>query len=247
MGKRLILIVEDDPAIARIMRVAVTLADFACHISPDGDAALRDFESLRPSLVLLDLGLPGIPGLELLEQIRRARPDLPVIIVTSDDEELSELLGLEKGADDYITKPVRPQKLIARIRAVLRRCSEKRQSPDDPLSGSGKEQSRIIRVHAIEIDPHAYSCEVNGTPVDLTSSEFAMLHCLMLHPNWTHPRERIAEHIYHEDPPANMRAIDYIASPLRKKLRPLLNNINAIVSKSGTGYRINPVLLEPER
>ena len=179
------------------------------------------------------------------ERIKHSNPDMPVIIITSEDEELSELIGLEKGADDYITKPIRPRALIARIRAVLRRSRNILMQGEGSTPPPPMQSPNVIEVSTIKIDPDAYSCEVDGTAVDLTGSEFALLQCLMEHPNWTHPRERLAERIYLDEQPANLRAVDYIASPLRKKLKPHLNGINAIVAKSGVGYRINPTLLEP--
>src|SRR5438067_9939829 len=157
-----ILVVDDEPKIADLARDYLEHAGFAVRIATDGDAALAAVRRDRPDLVVLDLGLPGRDGLDVTRAIRRDS-NLPVIMLTARDDELDKLLGLELGADDYLTKPFSPRELVARVRAVLRRAER----PPDA--------AETIRVGDVVLDVPRMRTEVGGTAVELTPTEFQLL------------------------------------------------------------------------
>src|SRR5918996_1227458 len=162
MAMKTILVVDDEPKIADLARDYLEHAGFAVRVAADGDTALIAVRRDRPDLVVLDLGLPGLDGLDVTRAIRRDS-NLPVIMLTARDDELDKLLGLELGADDYLTKPFSPRELVARVRAVLRRA-------DRPV-----EPSDVIRVGELQLDVPRMRAEVAGTTVELTPTEFTLL------------------------------------------------------------------------
>jgi len=159
-----ILIVEDDARIADLISKNLTAADYECHQSPDGGRALADFARLRPALLVLDLGLQGMDGLEVTRHIRK-ESDVPILIVTARSSEGDKLLGLEIGADDYITKPFSTAELVARVRALLRRST-------------GTVTERVLEIGALRVDPARRTLERDGALVPLTTLEFDLLYFL---------------------------------------------------------------------
>src|SRR6185503_2970461 len=154
-----ILVVDDEPRIAQLARDYLEHAGFAVRIAATGEAALQAVRRDRPDLVVLDLGLPGLDGLDVTRAIRR-ESNLPVIMLTARDDELDKLLGLELGADDYLTKPFSPRELVARVRAVLRRADR----PPEP--------DETIHAGDVVLDLPRMCADVAGTAVDLTPAEF---------------------------------------------------------------------------
>ena len=157
-----ILVVDDEPKIATLARDYLEHAGFAVLTAGDGLSALTMIRQRRPDLVVLDLGLPGLDGLDLTRELRRDST-IPIVMLTARDDELDKLLGLELGADDYLTKPFSPRELVARVRAVLRRA-------DRPL-----EAAETIRAGDVVLDLPRMRAEVGGTAVDLTPTEFQLL------------------------------------------------------------------------
>src|SRR5919107_210131 len=155
-----VLVVDDEPKIAQLARDYLEHAGFAVLTAGDGVSAVQTVGTRRPDLVVLDLGLPGIDGLEVMRQIRAAGPT-PIVVLTARDTELDKLLGLELGADDYVTKPFSPRELVARVRAVLRRA-ERSNAPSDRLA-----------VGDLVLDMPRLRVTVGGHPVELTPTEFA--------------------------------------------------------------------------
>src|SRR5687768_1023804 len=159
---RTILVVDDEPRIVELARDYLEHAGFAVSTAADGPAALDTVRRQRPDLVVLDLGLPGLDGLDVTRELRR-EGSIPIVMLTARDDELDKLLGLELGADDYLTKPFSPRELVARVKAVLRR-SEAAAVPSD-----------VIRAGDVVLDVPRMRAEVAGRAVDLTATEFGLL------------------------------------------------------------------------
>jgi DNA-binding response OmpR family regulator len=218
-----VLIVEDDPKIARLVQKNLEAAGLTCRIAPDGDAALREFARERPALVVLDLMIPGPDGFEVCRRIRK-ESDVPVLMLTARGEESEKILGFEIGADDYLTKPFSTRELVARVRALLRR------------SGA-KPEGEPIRRGILFIDPARRVVEREGERLDLTTLEFDLLHFLALRPGRVFSREALLHHVWGEDRVVDDRTIDSLVSRLRRRLEPDPANPRYIQTVWGAGYR----------
>jgi two-component system, OmpR family, alkaline phosphatase synthesis response regulator PhoP len=219
-----ILIVEDDAQIARIIRDYLEAAGFGARMVSDGTAALAIVRADRPDAVVLDLGLPGRDGLDVLREIRRD-DDVPVLIVTARGEETDRVVGLELGADDYVVKPFSPKELVARVRAILRRVE------------SRGEQAEMIRALDVEIDVPRMKVEVAGAPVDLTASEFALLAALAREPGRVFTRLQLLDILRGVAFESYERAIDAHIKNLRRKIEPAEGPPRYIQTVYGVGYR----------
>jgi two-component system phosphate regulon response regulator PhoB len=225
MGKKRILIVEDDRDILGLMKHHLEREGYAVVGAATGEEGLRLVRHDPPSLVILDLMLPGIDGLEVLRQLRE-RPKgrrVPALIVSAKGEEADIVSGLELGADDYLTKPFSPRVLVARARAVLRR-EEKPELPE----------SEIVRIHDLTIHPGRHEVLVGKKAVDLTFTEFRILHTLARRPGWVFTRSRIVDSIHGESYPVTDRAVDVQIVGLRRKLGRAGDYIETV---RGVGYR----------
>ncbi len=220
-----ILVVEDEPAIARLARDYLVQAGFQVHIAGDGEAALQTARIAQPDLVVLDLGLPGRDGLDVMRQLRHTS-DLPIIVVTARGEETDRIVGLELGADDYMVKPFSPKELVARVRAVFRR-SEARDEP-----------AEMIRVSDIEIDVLRMRVAVAGRPVELTATEFQLLTALAREPGRVYTRGQLLDSVHGVAFEAYERAIDAHIKNLRRKIEPVPGAPRYIQTVYGVGYRI---------
>ncbi len=228
----LVLVVEDEPSIASILTAYLEREGLRARQVGDGTAALQLFRQLRPDLVLLDIHLPGIDGLDILRAIRD-EGQTPVIMVTALADDVDKLLGLRLGADDYVVKPFSPPEVVARVRAVLRRTS---QPPTARLTAS-------IRVGRIEIDHHAHEAlchETDGrtVPLPLTLTEFRLLACLAAQPRRCFSRSHLIEHCLPESDALD-RVIDSHLSKLRRKLQQAGQG-ELIETVRGIGYRFWP-------
>ncbi|MBS1836698.1 MAG: response regulator transcription factor, partial [Actinobacteria bacterium] len=162
-----IVAVEDDPAIADLVDLYLRREDHRVYLAPDGERGLELIAAHRPEVVILDVGLPGIDGLEVCRRIRVEDPTVAVIFLTARDEEVDRVLGLEIGADDYVTKPFSPRELVARVKAQLRRAAAVVACVDEPPS--------VVEVGAVEVDLGRHEVRVAGRPVGLTTQEFDLL------------------------------------------------------------------------
>ena len=221
-----ILVVEDEPAIATIARDYLEHAGFAVVIASDGPTALRLARTAHPDLVVLDLGLPGIDGLDVTRSIRRDST-LPIIMVTARGDESDKLVGLELGADDYLTKPFSPKELVARVRAVLRRTS------DGP-----SEAREVITVGELVLDVPRRAVTVAGRRVDLTATEFALVETLARQPGRVFTRSQLLDAIHGVAFESYERAIDAHVKNVRRKLDPGVNDARRIETVYGVGYRL---------
>lgn len=218
-----VLLVEDEPAIADLVRGALTRDGFTVHVVRDGETALATVTRDRPSVVLLDVGLPGIDGIEVCRRMRAAGNWTPVLFVTARDEEADRVLGLELGADDYVTKPFSPRELVARVRAVLRR-------------GEGAPGAAgTLSVGRIGVDVERRRVTADGVPVDLTTTEFDLLTHLMRRPGRVFPREELLADVWGYPAGTPTRTVDVHIAQLRAKLGEALQ----VRSVRGVGYAVD--------
>jgi two-component system alkaline phosphatase synthesis response regulator PhoP len=224
-----ILVVDDEPKIVQLARDYLEHAGFDVLTAGDGASALQAAGVRRPDLVVLDLGLPGVDGLEVMRTIRAAGPT-PIVVLTARDTELDKLLGLELGADDYVTKPFSPRELVARVRAVLRR-SERSAEPRERLE-----------VGDLVLDVPRLRTSVAGRPVELTATEFAILATMAREPGRVLTRSQLLDAVHGVAFEAYERAIDAHVKNIRRKLEPDPARPRYLLTVYGVGYRV----AEPE-
>ena len=222
---RTILVVDDEPRIVELARDYLEHAGFRVITANDGRAALDVARHHRPDLIVLDLGLPGLDGLDVTRELRRDG-SLPIVMVTARDDELDKLLGLELGADDYLTKPFSPRELVARVKAVLRRTDR----PTDP--------SDVIRVGELQLDVPRMRTEVAGRGVDLTPTEFTLLATLARQPGRIFTRSQLLDALHGVAFESYERAIDSHIKNLRRKLEPDPRQPRFVLTVYGVGYRL---------
>lgn len=222
----MILIVEDDPQIRRMLRLALEQADFVVEEAGDGPEGLAKAQSGRFDLVILDIGLPGMDGLQLCKRLRET-DQTPVLFLTARDDEIDRLLGFEFGGDDYVTKPFSPRELIARLRAILKR------SMRAPI----EETRRGI----LSIDAQSHHCAIGDTSVILTGREMDLLALLMQRPDHVVPRPRLTDALYGAGQDVSDRTLDSHLRNLRSKLAEA-GCPDAIETVHGVGVRMGPCL-----
>lgn len=221
----LILIVEDEREIAEILEGFLRQRGFTTDRARDGEEALRMYRSSSPDLVLLDLNLPVLNGMEVLKAIRK-EGRTPVIMLSARSEEVDKVLGLELGADDYVTKPFRPMEVVARINAVLRRSGPGEADPGTP-----------VRSGSLEVDPARATAKAGGITLELTGTEFRLLHYLALHPGRVFSRLELLEAAMPESD-ALERVIDVHIGNLRRKLA-AAGVTEAVTTVRGMGFRLD--------
>jgi two-component system alkaline phosphatase synthesis response regulator PhoP len=225
-----ILIVEDEVRIVRTLRLYLEQAGFTVTAVHDGSQAIPAFRQERPSLVLLDLNLPGQDGLDICRSLRRLG-NVPIIMLTARTEEMDRLIGLELGADDYISKPFSPREVVARVRAVLRRTQGSLASAETLQAG------------AIQLDLAAYRVWLDGQLVDLTQTEFELLATLIRHKGRVLSRAQLLEAVQGVAHEELERAIDQHIKNVRRKLKDIVGDLPIINTIYGVGYRLDEVEL----
>jgi DNA-binding response OmpR family regulator len=220
-----ILVVDDEPKISQLARDYLEHAGFGVIVAGDGQAALTAVRQRRPDLVVLDLGLPGLDGLDVTRELRRDST-IPIVMLTARDDELDKLVGLELGADDYLTKPFSPRELVARVRAVLRRTEAGSGGPGD-----------LIRAGDVVLDVPRMRTEVAGRTVELTATEFGLLRTLAASPGRIFTRSQLLDKIRGVAFESYERAIDSHIKNLRRKLEPDPREPRYILTVYGVGYR----------
>ena len=221
-----VLVVDDEPKILGVVRDYLAAAGFSVSTAGDGPSALDRARALSPDLVVLDLGLPGLDGLDVARELRRRGP-VPIIMLTARGEEVDRVLGLELGADDYLVKPFSPRELVARVRAVLRRTD--RSQEDDG--------ARPIVVGDVIVDPARRLVSVGGRPVDLTATEFDLLAHLARQPGRVFTRAQLLEVIQGVAVETYERAVDAHVKNIRRKLEPDAHRPRYVLTVHGVGYR----------
>jgi two-component system, OmpR family, response regulator ChvI len=228
-----IALVDDDRNILTSVSIALQAEGFATRVYSDGEAALKALVDNPPDLAVLDVKMPKMDGMELLRRLRE-KSELPVIFLTSKDEEIDEALGLAMGADDYVAKPFSQRLLIARIRAILRRA-EARAAPADAAREEA-ETPRILRGR-LEMDPARHRVAWGGRDVTLTVTEFMILEALAQRPGVVKSRNQLMDVAYQDDIYVDDRTIDSHIKRLRRKFRAVDPEFKAIETLYGVGYR----------
>lgn len=225
MSKARLMIVEDDPDISNMLRIYFNGQGYDVDLAQRGSEALEKTRQVMPHLIVLDIMLPDIDGYEVCRTLRTntRTSHIPVIFLTQKDERSDKLQGLELGADDYITKPFSPRVLIARIRAVLRRNKRGMATEDE-----------VLTFDALTIHPGRHEVVYRGETIDLTYTEFAILHLLARRPGWVFTRYRIVDAIRGEHYAVTERAVDVQIAGLRKKLGDAGDYIKTV---RGVGYK----------
>ncbi len=225
MPKEKVLVVDDEEDILELVRYHLDREGYDVICAETGEKALQKAKAGGIDLVVLDLMLPGMDGLEVAKRLKKdgQTGHIPIVMLTAKGEEADVVAGLELGADDYITKPFSPRILVARVRAVTRR--QGREIPDD---------AAVIRVHNIEIHPGRRSVTIDGTPVELTFTEFQVLSVLARRPGWVFTRSQIVDLVRGDDYPVTDRSVDVQIVGLRKKLGDFGHYIETV---RGVGYR----------
>lgn len=219
-----ILVVDDEPKIVQLVRDYLERAGFTVSTARSGDEALMRARTEPPELVVLDLGLPGIDGLDVTRALRRSG-DLPIIMLTARDDETDRIIGLELGADDYVTKPFSPRELVARVRAVLRR----RASPAD---------AELLRAGDLELDVPRMRVTRAGETVEMTATEFSLLAAMARQPGRVFTRSQLLDAIHGVAFESYERAIDAHVKNIRRKLEPAPRSPRYILTVYGVGYRL---------
>lgn len=224
MPVKTVLIVEDEAKIARVVRDYLEQSGFAASIAADGEAAMANARATKPDLIVLDLGLPGRDGLDVLRDLRRGS-SVPVIILTARGDESDRIVGLELGADDYIVKPFSPKELVSRVRAVLRRS-------EGQLS-----DQEVVRVGDVEVDIAKMRASIGGQVIDLTQTEFQLLATLARQPGRVFTRAQLLDAVHGVAFDSYERAVDAHVKNIRKKIEPVPSKPRYILTVQGVGYR----------
>ncbi|HPM41069.1 MAG TPA: response regulator [bacterium] len=225
MAREHILVVDDEEDLQELLRYNLEKEGFSVTCVSTGEDALAQIKKKSPSLVLLDLMLPGIDGFDVCRKLKSdsATSGIPVVMLTAKGEDADIVAGLELGADDYATKPFSPKVLVARVRSVLRRKRKDPASSDD-----------VLEVRSLKIDSRRRQVKVGGKPVDLTATEFALIHHLAGRPGWVFTRGQLIDAVRGGDYPVTERSIDVQIAGLRKKLGSAGREIETV---HGVGYR----------
>ncbi|MCW2749097.1 MAG: DNA-binding response regulator [Aeromicrobium sp.] len=218
-AKGLILVIEDEPSIADLLRLYLARAGYGVHVERDGEAGLSQVRALRPALILLDVGLPGVDGVEVCRRLRAQDDWTPVIFVTARDDEVDRILGLELGADDYVTKPFSPRELVARIGVVLRRTH-------------GSIGGATLESGSVRLQPAARRVTVDGESVELTATEFDLLEALLRRPGMVFTREQLLSTVWGAAAYGGSRTVDVHVAQVRAKL----GDASPIRTHRGVGY-----------
>ena len=233
MSEKKVLVVDDEKPIADIVDFNLTKEGYEVQVAYDGDDALDKVESFQPDLILLDIMLPGRDGMEVCREIRK-KYDMPIIMVTAKDSEFDKVLGLELGADDYVTKPFSNRELVARVKANLRRNAN---------ADKAQKQEKIteIKIGALTIHPEAYVASKRGQQIDLTHREFELLHYLAQHIGQVMTRENLLQTVWGYDYFGDVRTVDVTVRRLREKIEDTPSHPTWLVTRRGVGYYLrNP-------
>lgn len=233
MSELTVLVVEDEPSFAEALTLGLGREGFAVTVSSDGADALRRFEEIDPDIVLLDVMLPTISGIDVCRQIR-TKSKVPIIMVSAKGEELDAVVGLEVGADDYVTKPYRLRELVARMRAVMRRTE------DDPSEGdAGNNRSEPVTVGDVTVDPERHEVTIRGESIDLPLKEFDLLHVLIDNAGRVLTRDVLIDRVWGSDYYGDTKTLDVHIKRLRTKVETDPKNPTTITTIRGLGYKFN--------
>ena len=230
-----ITLVDDDENIVTSVSLALESHGHEVKAYYDGAAGLAALENEPPDLAILDVKMPRMDGMEVLRRLRRTS-DMPVIILTSKDEEIDEILGFNLGADDYMHKPFSQRLLIERVKAVLRRAGVEGEEPA-AAAGAAGEAGKALKRGKLTLDPARHDCLWDGRPVKLTVTEFLLLQSLAQRPGFVKSRDNLMDAAYDDQVYVDDRTIDSHIKRMRKKFREVDNEFDAIETLYGVGYR----------
>ena len=236
-----VLVVEDEPNIRELVCLHLSHEGYACEGVGDGGRALRRTETDRFDLLVLDVMIPDLDGLSLCRAVRNGRlnRDVPILMLTARREEADKVVGLESGADDYLTKPFGVRELVARARALLRRP---RQAPGATGPEAGRADSEaIVRVHGLEIDVPKRRVRVDGRDVELTDQEFRLLHLLSTHAGIVFSREALLAKIWRGNTYVTVRSVDTLVKRLRRRIEADPASPRHLITVWGVGYKLADV------
>jgi two-component system response regulator VicR len=222
-----VLVVDDELPIIQVLSYNLKQAGYQVFVARDGEEALTQAREHLPDLIVLDLMLPKLDGLDVCRALRRER-DVPIIMLTARDDEIDRVVGLELGADDYVVKPFSVRELLARIKNVLRRL----QAVEEPANDG------TVRAGAVTIDIASHTAMFNSRPLELTMLEFALLYILARHPGQVLSREQLIEQVWGYDYDGDGRVVNAVIKRLRHKLRKA-SDTDVIVTVRGLGYKLN--------
>ncbi|MDT2805927.1 response regulator transcription factor [Vagococcus lutrae] len=229
-----ILVVDDEKPISDIVKFNLSKEGYEVYTAYDGEEAIEQAEEVVPDLILLDLMLPKIDGLEVCRQIRK-KHDMPIIMVTAKDSEIDKVLGLELGADDYVTKPFSNRELIARVKANLRRQGAAAASTEE------ENDNNELEVGDLTIHPDAYIVSKRGEKIELTHREFELLHYLAKHLGQVMTREHLLQTVWGYDYFGDVRTVDVTVRRLREKIEDSPSHPSWLITRRGVGYYLrNP-------
>lgn len=222
-----VMVVDDDPDIRNLVQAALETEGFHAVPVGDGDTALERFESVAPDLIVLDVLMPGMSGTELCREIRQ-RSEVPILFLSGRGDDIDRIIGLELGADDYMSKPFNPRELVARVRAILRRTSSSADESSD---------RDVIRHGKLKIDLERFETHYDGDPVELTKTEFMLLRTLMRRPGKVYSRAELIRGAYEDSIYVSDRTIDSHIRRLRNKLHEV--DADPIETVRGVGYKLS--------
>jgi two-component system response regulator VicR len=222
-----ILIVDDEPPIVDLLSYNLKRANYEVVVARDGELAIKQARQEQPDLIILDLMLPQLDGLEVCRILRRER-DVPIIMLTARDAEIDRVVGLELGADDYVVKPFSVRELLARVKNVLRRTSPR--PPDAPTD--------TVQVGTLTVDVSTYKATLGAVALELTALEFKVLHALAAHADRVLSREQLLGRVWGYDYHGDLRVVDAVIKRLRLKLRRVAPEAELIVTVRGVGYKL---------
>ena len=227
-----IAIVDDEANIRETVAFALRREAYDVQLFADGAEAWAAFQSSIPDLIILDILMPRMDGLELCRRFRTLSESVPIIFLTSRDDEVDRILGLELGADDYLVKPFSMRELIARVRVLFRRAARRAKEPGD--------DETVFRVGSLELDPQRFIVRWKGQSIDLTVTEFLMLQALVRHPGHVKTRQQLTRDGYPHDNYVSERTIDSHVKRIRKKFEAIDPQFDRIDTVYGMGYRYQP-------
>jgi two-component system response regulator RegX3 len=225
-----VLVVEDEASFVEALTIGLRREGFEVAVARDGFEALEQFDVVKPDLVLLDVMLPRLSGIDVCRQLRK-RTQVPIIMVTAKSEEIDTVVGLEVGADDYVTKPYRLRELVARMRAVLRRA---------PGDQAGELGPAAVTVGEVSLDPDEHVVTVDGERVSLPLKEFELLHVLLANAGRVLPRETLIDRVWGSDYVGDTKTLDVHVKRLRAKIEPDPGAPRYLVTVRGLGYKFEP-------
>ncbi|ERI08616.1 response regulator transcription factor [Aneurinibacillus aneurinilyticus] len=228
-----ILVVDDEQSIVTLLEFNLQKAGFEVIKTGDGPTAVTLAETEKPDLIVLDIMLPGMDGMEVCKKLRMEKINTPILMLTAKDEEFDKILGLELGADDYMTKPFSPREVVARVKAILRRSGQQQ----EPKS-AGASDEQVITIGQLVIYPEKYEVVFSGNKLELTPKEFELLQYMASHPGRVMTRDQLLNAVWNYDFVGDSRIVDVHISHLREKIEEDTKQPKYIKTVRGLGYKL---------